>query len=240
MHEIIISLTNRSTGFFAPGLDIPDTVLQKQKPSAEADEVRSLLKLNQNDHPYYLKGILAAIFAYPEVHEGFDEKVRSYDISKTTRQPVTFIKGFLGSDRNGPPTVLVNPEKWPVFFSLSLKYKQDGYGQLEGGNTSEAIPVRKLNDGGLEVEWPTWSGVSGKVWPDSPFGPGFEFGIMFEPVSYPYKLVAELLRSSSANRKLVQKAGLTVPFFYAETAMEQVAVSALALGLNNATVYTDA
>lgn len=236
MNEILLSITNRDTGFVSPGLKVVGGFV----PGIETDseyELRNLLGLRESDHEFCLKGVLMAIESYPEVRAAFGEKFRTYDLARLTRQSPTYNNGHIGPDRHGPATVIRVPEEWPTYFNITLKYNRPGIGIIAGGSRQEEVHVRQLSDGALEVEWPAWTGISGKIWASDAFESGFVFSIEHEPASYPYKKTAEELEKSSALRDQLQRHGLTIPFYYAHNEVEKVAVAALALGLSNTSVY---
>lgn len=168
MNEILLSVTNRATGFADPGLLMPEYTtghksFTPDSSTPELESIRSLMKLDPNQPDYFTKGILLAVEAYPEVKAGFDETGRSYDLKRLTRAEPSYTRCYLAQNRFSAAVIARHPDEWPVDLTITIAYIRSGVAGIRCGANFAEVHATYISDGRLEMEWPSWTGISGTL-----------------------------------------------------------------------------
>lgn len=233
---IVLSLANRSTAFKSPAFQ----GLRSFKPFAGADdedEVRALLDLNPSIADYGLKAVLGAVHACPDVMRAFEEPSRTWSPRMLTRTSDSLTNGDLVWGPDGTPSVSRIAAEWPVVPAMTLTWLDAAHGRMRIGTTDHVVGW--WADGETRaVDWPEASGVVGRLRPTTPVVDGYVFTLWHEPVGCPYDVLVSKIEASAGARRLLARMGLTKMHFAADSAVEKVAVTALALGRANRNVYT--
>jgi len=235
-NSILLAVTNRDTGFLSPELQI----FQSFKPSRESKDekgVRELLGLKDTTTDYFVKGVLGTVDAFPAVRTRFNESERSYDMTRLIRATDVITGGKLVPDTDGFPQVLRNPSEWPAVQTMVFQYLDSTTLSLDIGSVRHYAKYFPDTTGTLVVDWPAVSGVRGNLLPDAAIEAGYELVIDHEPVRYPHNLVKTKLENSTCFLNIIKNQGLNKAWYASDSAAEQVAVAALALGLSNKAVY---
>lgn len=227
INKILHTVTNRKN-FVSPVF--PSTT--KFEPTSQAPTptaVRELLQLPFTPHDYFVVGALQAADAVPDIRWDFQEEQRTYDL-RHYRKPVGWSTGAdLVGSVYGPPLINRVADEWPVFFDIYGSYVDAGHLRVTGGSHSDIVRATS-SDGQLLVEWPEWTGIQGNL---ANLDPGwtsvFVWHLYHVPANYPYRKVAEVLTESTEANQLLTGQGLMAQFASAQTAVEKVALTTLAL-----------
>jgi hypothetical protein len=236
VNAILLSLTNRDTGYVSNELQI----FQDFQPSVESNDektVRELLGLKDETTDYFVKGALGSVEAFSAVRERFDEEGRTYDLARLQRPPESLSGGILVPDSMGFPQIIRHPVEWPAAQSMEFTWLDARTLKLEIGGRTYYAPYHQDPDGIYTVSWPAVSGIRGRLQPDAVIETGYTFTVSHEPLSYPFGIVATRLKNSVACLNLLQTQGLTKAWYAADSDAERVAVGLLALGLSNKSIY---
>lgn len=238
MNERLYSITNRDTGFTSEAFPLA-TGFISERGNDEADRLRAALHLVEGSDDYFTVGILAAVRAFPVYGELLPEKGSAADMSRYVRPSTTHEGGQLVADPTGPPRVTRVCQVWPPTFRVDLEYLADDAATLRYDGGSETIACRMMTAQKIEPTWPESSGIRGRVELTNNWTTGNRYRINDYPVRFPYAATAEMLRNNSDAQAILQSSELAGAFYGARSAVEKVALVAIALGRSNRNVYPD-
>lgn len=233
-NAILLSLTNRRTGFLSPAFqNLPDFTPAAESP--EEKEVRDILDLRPGDSDYAVKGLLGTVDAFPSIRARFGETERSWRPSDFSRLDDNITGASLVADPVKLPTIARVPMNWPVDTRMRIygdlseaRMTIDGHSYVTSCHTDGRL---------LAVDWPDASGISGRIHLLDESATSYDIQIDHEPVAYPFDSIVRALEASAAARRLLIGQGLNKAWYASDSAAEKVAIMALALGLSNRTVY---
>lgn len=238
MNEILTSLANRSEGFENPCLVTGQNFTPWAGDSAY-NNIREILRLRDFDSDYALIGLLSTIEAYPEVRLAFGESVRTYDPAGVAPYAYQVTNGVLMADQNGPARVTRHESEWPPAHEIHFVNKGGNRGLVYTDSRQETVPVSTFENF-IHPIWPSWTGVNGKLEAQVANWDDYHAIIRHNPVNFPHSSIVGQLEASADLRTLLSRQGLEIPYYYAGSDAEKVAVAALAYGLSNKRVYPDA
>ena len=232
--SVLHLLTNRASNFGSPIFPRYSDYTPHEETEVETI-IRDLLYLRPTAGAYHLIGLLAAVYAFPEVYQEFKESDRTYDLADYTKSPTVMVGGkFAGS----PQRILTFnriPIEFPVSFDMSIAYKDPLEVRILAGNTNFDVPFFVRNNK-LDIQWPVETGITGLLDPDGGvWAQGSIITINHEPGCYPYKILADILLKNSTAIQYLNSVGLLKNFFSAQSSIEKVAIMALAI--SNPSLY---
>jgi hypothetical protein len=237
MHEILYSVTNRDTGFSSEAFPIATGFIPDQNASAES--LRRVLRINAGSDDYFSVGILAAVRAFPVYAALLPENGSAVNLGRYSRPITQHEGGILTSSPAGPPRVIRSCSSWPPSFEMSVGYLADDAAVLRYDGKSVTIGCRKMGALRIEPEWPEDSGVNGRVSLPNEWTTGSVYRVIDYPVRFPYAPLAGILNGNSEAQSLLSASSLAGSFYGARSAIEKVALVAIALGRSNRRVYPD-
>lgn len=238
MNERLYSITNRDTGFSSEAFPAP-TGFSPARGDEPADALRKELRLSEGQDDYFTVGILSAVRAFPVYYELLPENGTMVDLGLYVRPKTLHAGGTLTADSEGPPRTVRVCSSWPATFSVELEYLADDAATLRYDNKSEVIACTKMGDRRIAPAWPSDCGIHGRVDLALDWTGGARYRIEDYPVRFPYEALAEVLNRSSEAASILSASELAGSFYGARSAIEKVALVAIALGRRNRRVYTD-
>jgi hypothetical protein len=200
----------------------------KPASTPQADAVRKLLGLDVVDTDYHVRAVVFAVHGQPWIN--VNDPAVTYKPTDFTRDPVESIGASWIFDDHGAPFFNPVPVSAPIPAALRLEAITTSRARIVYGDIVEDVATRWLPDSKqLYPEWPASLGVSGGLKLDFEWGPEKWIQINGYPTRYPWAVVAAELDKSEHCHALLLTAGLMEHFKLADTALEKVAVTALAL-----------
>lgn len=237
MNERLYSVTNRDTGFSSEAFPAATGFVPDR--DTAADTLRRVLRLTAGNDDYFSVGILAAIRAFPVYGELLPERGSAVDLGRYVRPITQHEGGTLTSSPAGPPRVLRVCSSWPPTFEVTVAYLADDAAIFRYDGKKVTAGCRKMDTLRMDPEWPTDMGINGRVSLLSEWTTGSVYRISDYPVRFPYEALADLLRGNSEAQSLLSASSLAGAFYGARSAIEKVALAAIALGRSNRRVYPD-
>jgi hypothetical protein len=227
INRILHTVTNRATGFVSPVFPkFADFVPRIM--TGEALALLKFLQLDREDTDFFVVGILQAVDAFPCIRESFGPEIRTYDLSMFSLPTPELVNCQLVDGPLGPPSLRRIPEEFPTQSVVQLSYRADDVMHAELGDRIFDFPVRAAGTC-LHPEWPEALGIKG----DLEWHAGFSAQINFWPTGFPYQALADALDAFAPKSALLSQSGLSSHYHLAFSAIEKVAITALALGLSN-------
>lgn len=237
MNERLYSVTNRDTGFSSEAFPAATGFVSDR--NSAADALRRVMRLSAGEDDYFTVGILAAIRAFPVYSELLPENGSAVDLGRYVRPITRHEGGTLTSSPSGPPRVLRVCSSWPPTFEVSVSYLADDAAVIRYDGKKVTTGCRKMEALRIDPTWPEDIGINGRVSLVNEWTAGSVYRITDYPVRFPYATLAEILRGSSEAQSLLSASSLAGAFYGARTAIEKVALVAIALGRSNRRVYPD-
>lgn len=233
INRALHSISNRAGGFiekffpdnpsFHPSSETPDTLA-----------LRRLLGVDRAGDDYHLVAVLAAIEAYPEIQQQFDDRQRTYRLETYAKPAPQVGGGVFVPDAAGPAQIKLMATEVPVPEVLTLTYRQASLATLVYGQRRETVRVGQ-SGGTIYPEWPADLGISGGV--TLTWEADAQLVVRAVPARFPFAVLAEELKRSGALRGLLVRQQLVEHFHLAPDPVKKVALAALALGLSNPAAY---
>lgn len=225
--KILHSITNRnlfaSSGFRSVSGFVP------VEASEAAQKVRRLVGLDVTAHDYYVQGALAAIDAYPDIREAFQEGDRSYALHEFKRPLDSW--GGVGpvADRHGPFYARRVPQNFPVDFNVVLSYVDLNHVTILVDGVRHEV-LCSVGGGILYPEWPGIGISGGLKLVAQDWDPDFVGVVHHMPTSFPYPALAALLDLDTNKNELLLGAGLLEHYSGTREPLKKYALVLLALG----------
>ena len=233
-NAVLHLLTNRASDF---GSTIfPKSSVYIPHPENEVEKsIRSLLKLRSGDSPYFLMNIMGAIYAFPEIFAEFKETNTSFQFSDYVRPPNTVSGGSIVSMYGKTVSYSRIPNQYPIDFEITISYKDSEQVRIMVDDFEYEASYTIRGDGFLDIDWPKISGLSGIVQPNAAWSVGSLIRVYHQPVSYPYKAVADHVLKNTDYISYISSIGLLKNMHSAQTDLEKVAI--LGLVISNTQKY---
>jgi hypothetical protein len=234
INRTLHSLTNRAGGFNTPALPTNPSFHPATETLASR-QLRALLGLSRTQDDYHLFAVLAAVEAFPSITDAFEDPVKSYTLEDYQTPAPAVIGATVIDDAKGAWSCAVSCNEVPVPDRFSFAYRDTGFGQLSYGKRREVLPVGLVSGNKVYPQWPAdfgFNGGFGLTWTS-----GATATVVTWPSRFPYETLAEQLRTADCKNEFLRQQSLLDHFHLAPTALEKVAVTALALGRANTAVY---
>ncbi len=231
INQILHLVTNRATFASALFPDNPDFLPGKL--TADATAVHRLLRLDVTTNDYYVVGAMAALYSFPELIEALPAETRTFALADFQRPRDSILGATPIPDHSGPFVMRRHAAEFPVLTSVRLTYVEAGYVRISLGSSAQVVPIT-AQGALLYPQWPAELGISGGL---QLVGQAWDADcvvvITHIPVTFPYDVVAEMLRVNNPKNSLLLQFGLLEHYFIATTPMEKVATVLTALALSN-------
>ena len=234
MNDLLIRLTDSSQlgDHFIPGASFI--------PESSTDEAELRKTLIGDTDPLSTLVILRTIDAFSYLRSMVYENNRTYDTLLTSTpsfvldsvdQLVPDLQGRVGINRAAG--------EWPLITKINISNVDDVTAKITLGVTGVSSIVNVSVDSSVwTVEWPAWSGVSGRLYCPDGFS---EVSLQHKPTSVPFGLLRDRITDLGwTTLSIINEEGLLELFNRTPSAEEAVAVAAVALiKHNNDVVFVD-
>lgn len=228
MNEFLHALTNREV--FASPMFPTVTTFRARPQTPNQISLRQTLQLHVITHDYFVHGLLAAFYSFPELVECFPE-TRTFELRDFRRAPDSWVGATPAPDQHGPFVMRRRATEFPVQMRMTLSYVDATHMRISLGSESWAVPAY-WHAGTLYPEWPAELGVSGALLV-ADWSSAFEATVQHMPINYPYEACVAALENVPFKNTMLLQVGLMEHYYFAATPFEKVAAAALALALSN-------
>lgn len=229
INRILHLLTNRASDFGSSIFPaVSDFVPHEEDPKEKA--FRDFLHLRNGDSPFYLMGMLAAIYSFPEIVEEFGESDSTFSLSDYVRETDIIEGGSLQSKYGKTASLQRRATEFPVDFDIRITYHSTNNVRIRAADQDVSVPFETRVDGSLVFPWPDFTGVGGVLTPASlPWNVGSSVIIRHEPVMFPYEALHDRVLASPDLMEMLISASLLKHVYAAQTPLESTALIGLAI-----------
>lgn len=189
--------------------------------SAEAAELRGLLKLDVGVTDYYARGLVAALTANYDIMIATGERVRVTDIAiALTLMPLnTGIRSMdagvkIVAASNNPTGLIRSSARWPVSHEILLRKIDSTSAYYDTANVAMAVQAYLSGDT-LRVSWPADTGLDAAVLltnPGSQWADGAQLRFFDEPEHYDYQGMLAAIEPTAAWLRLLNRFGMAAHY----------------------------
>lgn len=230
MRDSVLHLvTNRASTFGSPIFPSASLYVPHTEGTSESS-LRDFLRLRSNDPAYYLVGVLASVYSFPEIVEEFKETDKTFDL-KDYVPPSNTVSGGSFVNLFGKSFSLERvPIEYPILTDILVKYKDSREVSIVACNNTYNVPFAVRSGDNLDIEWPEELGIHGILYPSAgTWITGSYVNIYHQPITYPYKVVTDSVLKNSDYIQLLSSLGLMKNIYSAQSPVERMALIALAL-----------
>jgi hypothetical protein len=227
--KLINFLTDAKSGRFNPIVEaLINLDLRAKEFSADVEEVRKLLGMNNSANDFALQAMLAVMNMYPEILHEIKESdliglIASY------RKPEPFVAGARLVPTENQFSLYFKPEKIYKDLNLQISYVDASNLRITLDEDVWTVPYKYVVNL-LSIEFPeALSTLKFQVEPFMDWQPGASFTVNLVPNSFPFKDVTNKLRQSDHFIRLANKFGLLDSFISNPEITYKLAIAGLVL-----------